>query len=103
MYRNIEQVFPEFKVAEPEDKKTWPGIEHEFVITMDGQFIWGWRDLQADAPEDLCFLREIGEVFLEGVAAGLKLAEFRAQQGETRVCILCEKETPQPHTCNVTT
>lgn len=72
MYRDIEKEIPEFKVVEGKDP-----IDFEYQVTMDGEVLFIWDGADANPIEDLCFLRGIGEVFLDGVEAGLKLAEKR--------------------------
>ena len=81
MYRDIEEVFPELKVKKGmDDSHDW-----EYKVTLDGEIVWIWEErVQTNAPEDLCFHREIGDVFIEGVEAGLKLAEKRRKDNDDK-------------------
>ena len=57
-------------VLEPDD-------DTRHTVFLDGEVVFQWHESMQQAPEDLTFHRAIGEVFADGVEAGLKLARKR--------------------------
>ena len=57
--------------------------EHMHKVFLDKEEVFMWDDsMQMDAPEDLCWLREIKEIFEAGARAGLLVGEARVKASQ---------------------